>query len=220
MNMLGQYRKGEFMRFLFGHKEKSEEPSTPPYLIVGLGNPGVEYRSNRHNVGFMVIDRLANDMSVKLGKYQFKAQIGSQIQEGQKWILAKPQTFMNLSGIAVGSLVKFYKVPMEHLMIIHDDIDLPIGTIRIRPKGGSAGQNGVNSIIERLSTQDFPRLRVGIGRPSGQRSAANYVLADFQKSEKAIVDELLDRCAEALKTFVHSGLDTAMNRYNGEIDKE
>jgi PTH1 family peptidyl-tRNA hydrolase len=105
-------------------------------------------------------------------------------------------------------------------MVIHDDIDLPMGTIRIRPKGGSAGQKGVNSVIEKLRSQDFPRLRVGIGRPSGQRTAANYVLADFQKNEKAILDELLDKCAEAVKTFLNSGLDTAMNRYNGEIVKE
>jgi PTH1 family peptidyl-tRNA hydrolase len=209
------------MRFLFRRREKIEETlEKSPFLIVGLGNPGIEYRSSRHNVGFMVIDRLASELGIKLGKYQFKALTGSQIRDGQKWIIAKPQTFMNLSGTAVGSLVKFYKVPMDHLMIIHDDIDLPIGTIRIRPKGGSAGQNGVNSIIERLGAQDFPRLRVGIGRPSGQRTAANYVLADFQKSEKAIVDDLLDKCTEAVKTFVHSGLDAAMNRYNGEIDKE
>jgi PTH1 family peptidyl-tRNA hydrolase len=220
MNVLVLCRKGGFMRFLFGHREKNEESSTTPYLIVGLGNPGEEYRSSRHNVGFMVIDRLAYDLGVKLGKYQFKALTGSAIQNGQKWILAKPQTFMNLSGVAVGSLVKFYKVPMDHLLILHDDIDLPIGTIRIRPKGGSAGQNGVNSVIERLGTQDFPRLRVGIGRPSGQRTAVSYVLADFQKSEKDLVNELLGRCAEAVKTFVHSGLDTAMNLFNGEIDKE
>ena len=135
-------------------------------------------------------------------------------------MLVKPQTFMNKSGFAVRALMDFYKLQPAEVWVVHDDIDLPIGTIRIRPKGGSAGQNGVNSIIERLGTQDFPRLRVGIGRPSGQRTAANYVLADFQKSEKNIVDELLDQCAEAVKIFVHSGLDTAMNRYNGEIDKE
>ncbi len=209
------------MRFLFGRREKSDEtPEKSSFLIVGLGNPGIEYRSSRHNVGFMVIDQLAKELGIKLSKYQFKALVGSQLQDGDKWIFAKPQTFMNLSGTAVGSLVKFYKVPMEHLMIIHDDIDLPIGTIRIRPKGGSAGQKGVNSIIERLGTQDFPRLRVGIGRPNGQRIAANYVLADFQKSEKALVDELLDKCTEAVKTFIQSGLDIAMNQYNGEIDKE
>lgn len=208
------------MRFLFGHREKIDEASLPPYLIVGLGNPGLEYRSNRHNVGFMVIDRLANDLGVKLGKYQFKALTGSQIKEGKKWIIAKPQTFMNLSGTAVGSLIKFYKIPLDHLLVIHDDIDLPMGTIRIRPKGGSAGQNGMNSIIGRLGTEDFPRMRVGIGRPSRQRTAANYVLADFQKNEKIILDGLLDKCSEAVKTYVQSGLDAAMNRYNGEIDKE
>jgi len=209
------------MRLLFKRREKEEDTlEASPFLIVGLGNPGIEYRSSRHNVGFMVIDRLANELGIKLSKYQFKSLVGSHCQKGQKWMIAKPQTFMNLSGIAVGSLVRFYKVSMDHLMIIHDDIDLPFGTIRIRPKGGSAGQNGVNSIIERLGTQDFPRLRVGISRPSGQRTAANYVLADFQKNQKALVDELLDKCVEAIKTFVYSGLDTAMNRYNGEIDKE
>jgi PTH1 family peptidyl-tRNA hydrolase len=205
------------MGFLFRiHKKSTISLEKSPFLIVGLGNPGIEYRNNRHNVGFMVLDRLASSMGIKFAKYQFKALVGFQLIDDQKCIIAKPQTFMNLSGVSVASILKFYKVTEDHLMVIHDDIDLPLGMIRLRSSGSSAGQKGMESIILRLKTQDFPRLRIGIGRPSRQRSAANYVLADFIKAEKTILDGILNTCVEAIKTFIQCGIDTAMNRYNGE----
>jgi PTH1 family peptidyl-tRNA hydrolase len=132
--------------------------------------------------------------------------------------LAKPQTYMNNSGQAVGALVKFYKIPLANVMIAHDDVDLPFGTIRIRPGGSSAGQKGIASIIASLGTQDFSRLRMGVGRPPGSKVAAAYVLQEFSRSEEALLPEVLDRAADAVLTFVTDGLDTAMNRYNGVVD--
>jgi PTH1 family peptidyl-tRNA hydrolase len=183
-------------------------------MIVGLGNPGREYRETRHNIGFMVADVFASRHEIQLSRVQNKAILGIGRIAEKKIILAKPQTFMNLSGQAVSALVRFYKIPTENLIIAHDDVDLPLGTIRMRPGGGSAGQKGINSIIERLGSQDFPRLRMGVGRPPGQMDAAGYVLQPFQKTEKDLVTEFLERAADALDCFIESGLETAMNRFN------
>jgi PTH1 family peptidyl-tRNA hydrolase len=128
-----------------------------PFILVGLGNPGREYRGNRHNVGFMTIDRLSEAFAIKIGKVQAKSLVGSGQWEGRKIILVKPQTYMNLSGDAVGSLLRYYKVPLAQLMVAHDDLDLPVGVIRLRPGGGSAGQKGVASTINKVGTQNFPR---------------------------------------------------------------
>jgi PTH1 family peptidyl-tRNA hydrolase len=133
-------------------------------------------------------------------------------------IIAKPQTFMNLSGQAVSSLMNFYKVPLTNLLIVHDDIDLPIGTIRIRPGGGSAGQRGLASIIEKLGTREFPRLRVGVGRPPGQKMAADYVLDEFHKSDQPIMERVIADSAEAIRVFLAQGLEKSMNTYNGVVD--
>lgn len=184
------------------------------YMVVGLGNPGREYRETRHNIGFMVIDTFGSRHGIVLSKVQNKAIIGIGRTAGKKVILVKPQTFMNLSGQAVSALVRFYKVPMQNLIIAHDDVDLPLATIRMRPGGGSAGQKGVNSIIERLGSQDFPRLRMGVGRPPGQMDAAAFVLRPFDKNERDLLPEFLDRAAAALDCFIEFDLDTAMNRYN------
>jgi PTH1 family peptidyl-tRNA hydrolase len=184
-------------------------------LIVGLGNPGREYRENRHNVGFMLIDTLAVRLNCAFSRFQFKALVTSCVYEENKLILAKPQTFMNLSGQAVFSLLKFYKLPLSNLMVANDDLDLPAGTIRIRPSGGSAGQKGIESIIQVLGTQDFPRLRLGIGRPPGQMDAADYVLQNFSKGEFGLINEMLDRGGQAALMFTKNGLDAAMTRYNG-----
>jgi PTH1 family peptidyl-tRNA hydrolase len=134
-------------------------------------------------------------------------------------ILAKPQTYMNLSGQSVSGLLHFYKIPTEQLLVIHDDLDLPFGTLRIRPSGGSAGQKGLGSTIERLGSQDFARIRVGIGRPPGRMDAADYVLQSFHTSEKQTLDSVLDTASDAALTFIREGLDTAMNRYNGSVEK-
>lgn len=190
-----------------------DEP-TLTYLIVGLGNPGREYRETRHNIGFMVADNFASRHEIQLSRVQNKAIFGIGRFASKKIILAKPQTYMNLSGQAVSALVRFYKIPIENLIIAHDDVDLPLGTIRMRPGGGSAGQKGIISIIERLGSQDFPRLRMGVGRPPGQMDAAAYVLEPFRKGEKDLLSEFLGRAADALECFIEYGLDTAMNRFN------
>lgn len=188
---------------------------TDTYLLIGLGNPGREYRDNRHNIGFMLIDRLAVRLDARGMKLQSKAIVIGALYEGRKLILAKPQTYMNLSGGAVQGLLHFYKIPPESLIVAHDDLDLPLGTIRIRPGGGAGGQRGMASTIERLGTQDFPRLRLGIGRPPGRMDAAAYVLQDFSRADLLIVSETLDRAADAVLTFVTDGLNKAMNKYNG-----
>ncbi|MBA4379992.1 MAG: aminoacyl-tRNA hydrolase, partial [Anaerolinea sp.] len=174
------------------------------FLIVGLGNPGREYRENRHNIGFMLVDRLALKLGARFTRLQSKSLVSSVIYNrvgaahstysahGNKIILAKPQTYMNLSGQSVQGLVRFYKLPLTNLLVAHDDLDLPPGTIRIRPDGGSAGQKGMASIIERLGTDEFPRLRLGIGRPPGQMQAPDYVLQDFSAAEMTIISETLN----------------------------
>lgn len=185
------------------------------YLITGLGNPGREYRFNRHNVGFMLLDKLAEHLEVSFSRLESKALVTKTNYSNARLILVKPQTYMNNSGQAVGSLLRFYKVPLENLFVVYDDVDLPLGTIRIRSGGGSAGQKGMKSIIERLGSQDFPRIRIGVGRPPGRMSAADYVLQDFSSDEKTLISETLDRGVEATLMFVREGLETAMNRYNG-----
>jgi len=188
------------------------------YLIVGLGNPGREYRETRHNVGFMLMDRLAVKLNAHFTRLQSRALVASIPYIGSKLILAKPQTFMNLSGQSVQGLVHFYKLPLTNVLVAHDDLDLPPGTIRIRPDGGSAGQKGMTSILERLGTDEFPRLRLGIGRPPGQMPAPDYVLQEFSKADLVIVSETLNRAVDAVLTYVTDGLDMAMNKYNGIID--
>jgi peptidyl-tRNA hydrolase, PTH1 family len=190
---------------------------TETYLIVGLGNPGREYRETRHNIGFMLADRLAVKLNARFTRLQSKALVASANYQERKIILAKPQTFMNLSGQSVQGLIRFYKLPLTNILIAHDDLDLPPGTIRIRPDGGSAGQKGMNSILERLGTDEFPRLRLGVGRPPGQMQAPDYVLQDFTKSEKTLISDTLDRAVEAVFIFIIDGLDSAMNKYNGII---
>jgi len=190
--------------------------SDPPavYLIVGLGNPGREYQSNRHNVGFMVLDKLARNLGVTFSRLESKALVTKSDDRGQRLILAKPQAYMNLSGQAVGSLVRYYKIPLDHLLVICDDIDLPYGTLRLRPGGGSAGQKGVLSIIENLGSQDIPRLRIGVDRPPGRMDAADYVLQDFNKEEGEFLPAVLDRAVEAVLVFTRQGIVTAMNQVN------
>ncbi|MCX6038283.1 MAG: aminoacyl-tRNA hydrolase [Chloroflexi bacterium] len=190
---------------------------TETYLIVGLGNPGREYRETRHNVGFMLLDRLTVKLNARFTRLQSKALVASANYQERKIILAKPQTFMNLSGQSVQGLMHFYKLPLENLLIAHDDLDLPVGTIRIRPDGGSAGQKGMTSILERFGTDEFPRLRLGIGRPPGQMQAPDYVLQDFSNADLTFISETLNRAVEAVLTWVTEGLDAAMNKYNGII---
>ena len=186
-------------------------------LIVGLGNPGLAYRHNRHNVGFMVADALADKLEIPLKRVKFKAQIGNGKLEDIPIIIAKPLTFMNNSGEAVAPLVHYFKVPLERLLVIHDDMDLPLGTLRMRPSGGSAGHNGMLSIFDKLGTNAIPRLRVGIGRPPGRMDPADYVLQDFPKSEEELLSMVIAQACEAALAFITNGLEKAMNTYNGEV---
>jgi len=188
------------------------------YLIVGLGNPGREYLGNRHNVGFMMLDRLARYLQVSFSRLESKALVTKADYQANRLILAKPQTYMNLSGQAVGGLARFYKVPLEQMLIVYDDVDLPFGALRMRPTGGSAGQKGMASIIERLGSQDFPRLRIGVGRPPGRMDAAAYVLQDFSRQETDELSLVLDRAVEAVLTFATEGITEAMNRFNSQSD--
>jgi peptidyl-tRNA hydrolase, PTH1 family len=188
------------------------------YLLVGLGNPGREYQNNRHNFGFMVIDRLAVRLGARGLKVQSKAIVTSATHEDRRLILAKPQTYMNLSGQSIQGLANFYKLPLENMLVAYDDLDIPFGTIRMRPGGGPGGQKGVASAIERLGTKDFARLRLGIGRPPGRMDPSAYVLQNFSRDETKILSELLERAADAALEFVVNGLDKAMNKYNGSLE--
>lgn len=189
-----------------------------PYLLIGLGNPGREYRDNRHNFGFMVIDRLIVRLNARGLKVQSKAIVTSAAYEERRLILAKPQTYMNLSGHSIQGLAHFYKVPTENILIAFDDLDLPFGTLRLRPGGGAGGQKGLASAIENLGTNEIARLRLGIGRPPGRMDPADYVLQNFSREEMKFLSEIVDRAADAALTFVVDGLNKAMNKYNGSIE--
>jgi PTH1 family peptidyl-tRNA hydrolase len=188
------------------------QPST--FLIVGLGNPGREYRASRHNIGFTLLDRLAERLGVTFSRLESKSLVTKVEISQHRLVLAKPQTFMNLSGQAVASLVRFYKVPLECLLVVYDDVDLPLGALRLRPGGGSAGHKGMQSIIEKLGTQEVPRLRIGVNRPPGRMEAADYVLQDFSKVETELLPEILNRAADAVMVFVRQGIVVAMNQFN------
>lgn len=186
------------------------------FLITGLGNKGREYRSNRHNVGFMVVDRLAAHLGITFTRVESRALVTKGTYQENRLILAKPQTYMNESGASVGAIARFYKVELSHILVAYDDVDLPFGVLRLRPGGGSAGQKGMGSIIERLGGDQFPRLRVGIGRPPGRMEAAAYVLQDFGRDESAELPAILERAVDAILVYISQGLNQAMNQYNGQ----
>ena len=187
------------------------------YLIVGLGNPGLEYKHTRHNFGFMTIEHLAGRLNVTLKRMKFKAMIAETRLDGKLVVLAKPLTFMNDSGNSVGPLTRSFKVPLGTLRVMHDDLDLPLGSVRLRPQGGSSGQRGMASIINRLGTQEFPRMRLGIGRPPGQMDPVDYVVQPFQAQDVELKKMVLDQAADAAETFIRAGIEAAMNKYNGEV---
>jgi len=188
-----------------------------PAMIVGLGNPGLVYRRTRHNFGFLAIDELGDALHIQVKKLKFKAMIGEGRFSDSKVILVKPMTFMNESGRAVAPLVRYYKLPLSNLLVIHDDLDLPLGMLRLRPGGGTSGQRGMASIITELGTQDFPRMRLGISRPPGQMDPVDYVLKDFLPSEHELMKIVLRTAVEASQTFISEGLTKTMNKYNGEV---
>ncbi len=185
-------------------------------LIVGLGNPGLGYARNRHNIGFMCLIRFARRHGIRLDKKQGQARIGLGQIAGNKVVVAKPQTFMNRSGEAVGRLINKYKVTLDDLIVIHDDLDLPLGKIRIRQGGSSAGHKGINSIISCLDNRDFRRIRVGIGRPTaaGESEIIDYVLSDFTPDERRVVADVISQVSEAIYCLLTEGPTVAMNRFN------
>jgi PTH1 family peptidyl-tRNA hydrolase len=189
------------------------------YLIVGLGNPGRKYRGNRHNIGFMALDQLAQKYGIESNKVQNKAIVGHGRIQNKTVTLAKPQTYMNNSGDAVGPLANYYNIPNENILIIYDELDLPFGTIRLREKGGAGGHNGMKSIINHLG-QEFARMRLGIGRPPGQMPVPAHVLQDFKKDDLPLLAEVLDTAVQAADTFLTEGIQLAMTRFNGTVGGE
>ncbi len=185
------------------------------FLIVGLGNPGEQYLRNRHNVGFQCVSYLADRHRLSFNEKQHKARLASGVIRGQRVVLAKPFTYMNDSGQAVAALVRWYKLdPASELLVIYDDLDLPFETVRLRANGSAGGQNGMKSIIQHLGTQNFPRLRVGIGRPADARDPKDYVLGNWSREQAEKLAELYARVADAAETFISDGITLAMTRFN------
>ncbi len=188
-------------------------------LVIGLGNPGLQYEQTRHNVGFRVVDKLAHKWGWRWSERRGRAILASGTIGTEKVVLAKPLTFMNLSGEAVGELVRWYKLPLEDLLIICDDLDLPVGKVRLRPKGSAGGHHGLENIILHLHTNQFPRLRVGIGRPADSRKdPISYVLSIPPLDERILLDAGEDRAAEAIEMLIAQGIEATMNAVN--IDPE
>ena len=188
------------------------------FLIVGLGNPGKQYENTRHNVGFDAIDVLVDEYRIPSSGKQHKAMYGKGVIEGQKVILAKPMTYMNLSGEAVRAMVDYYKIdPETELLVIFDDISLAPGNIRIRKKGSAGGHNGIKSIITHLGTQNFQRIKVGVGEKPKNWDLADYVLGAFSKDDRKLIDEALERSAKAAALIVQGEIDEAMNLYNKKL---
>ncbi len=187
-------------------------------LVVGLGNPGRIYDNSRHNLGFRCINRFARDHGIRFEKQRSKSRVGFGRVDGESVILAKPQTFMNLSGESVGPLVQYYRIGLEDLLVIYDDVDLPLGTLRIREKGGAAGHNGMKSIIQHLGSQAFPRIRVGIRPPEDTETTSprtpEFVLGRFSAEERRVVEQVCPVAAEAIESVLIDGIATAMNKYN------
>lgn len=187
---------------------------SPSFLVVGLGNPGPRYAANRHNAGFQCVELLARAHDLSFGRLQHRARVATGTIAERRVVLAKPLTYMNLSGRAVGPLVRWYKVPLGQLMVIYDDLDLPLGAIRLRPAGGAGGHKGVGSIVAALGSEEFPRLRVGIGRPPAGWDPADYVLSDFTADELPLFHNAAETAAQAIECWLTDGLVPAMNRFN------
>ncbi len=186
----------------------------PEILVVGLGNPGPDYESTPHNLGFLTVDRLAARHSIRVSRLECRALVGAGLIEGKPALLAKPQTFMNLSGQSVKGLLEKHGLKPEHLILVYDELDLPWMSMRIRPKGSGAGHNGVQDVIRCLGTQEFVRLRLGIDPGHPVRDGAKYVLAPFKSGQKKELDELLDAASAAVESIIAGGVEKAMAAYN------
>ena len=184
------------------------------YLIVGLGNPENEYANTRHNMGFDAINHLSRKLNINVNKEKFKGIYGDTILNGEKVILLKPQTYMNLSGESIIQFKQFYKIQPENIIVIYDDIDVDVGKIKIRKKGGPGSHNGMKSVVKELKSEDFPRIRVGIGKPMFKEMMIGYVLEKLNGNEREILEESTKLAANAVYDIITSGIDKAMNMYN------
>lgn len=182
------------------------------YLVAGLGNPGREYEGTRHNVGFEVIDHLSRSLGIEVSRIKFKGLMGDANIAGERVIFLKPSTFMNLSGISISEAASFYKIPVQNIIIVYDDISIDFGRIRIRPSGSDGGHNGMKSIIYQLGSDDFPRIRVGIGGPD--KNLVSYVLGRFKEEEVKSLPEIMDTASAAVLEIIQNGVQSAMNKYN------
>jgi peptidyl-tRNA hydrolase, PTH1 family len=191
-----------------------------PWLVIGLGNPGGEYAGNRHNAGFLVADLVAERVGARFGRHRKAAaavaegRIGFGLQ-APRLVLAKPLTYMNLSGGPVVALARFYKVPLDRIIAVHDDLDLAYGQVRAKAGGGEGGHNGLRSMSKSLGTKDYLRVRFGIGRPPGRQDPADFVLSDFSSVERKELDYLVDRAADVTMAVISNGLEWAQNQYHG-----
>lgn len=183
------------------------------YIIVGLGNPGRKYENTKHNIGFITLDFLADKNGIKINKIKHKALVGEGTVSGQKVLLVKPQTYMNLSGNSVREVMEYYKADLENLIVIYDDVDIPMGRLRIRKKGSAGTHNGMKSIIYDLQDDGFPRVRIGIGKER-KMPLAGYVLGGFAKEERQLMEDAVERAALAVECMLEKGIDIAMGEYN------
>lgn len=184
------------------------------YLVVGLGNPEEEYSNTRHNMGFDVINKLAKKYEIEVNRTKFNSIYGNGIIQGQKVMLIKPQTYMNLSGQAIKEFYNFYKISIEELIVIYDDMDVEKGSIKIRKKGGPGSHNGMKSIVNELNNENFARVRVGIGKPIYAEERINYVIGQLTKEEANILEDGVNKATDAIYEILKNGIDVAMNRYN------
>ena len=195
---------------LFGNKSSAVD-----WLIVGLGNPGQKYEHTRHNMGFLTVDLLAEKTGVKLNKVKFKAAYNIMNFAGCKCLVMKPQTYMNLSGEAVREAVQFYKIPADHVLVIYDDISLPVGKLRVRPTGSAGGHNGIKNIIAHLGTQDFPRVKIGVGAPGGGGAEmVDWVIGAPSQAERKVLVESFEKAIQAAECIIEHGCQQAMNNFN------
>jgi PTH1 family peptidyl-tRNA hydrolase len=200
---------------IFGRTSKEKATGPVEWLIVGLGNPGQKYVDTRHNAGWHLLDTIVRDHPhFRFDENRNKALMGRGELAGANVALVKPQTFMNLSGEAVGAVARFYKIPPEHILVAFDDVDLPVASLRLRPGGGAGGPKGMRSIIQHLGTEEFPRLRLGIGRPPGQMPVEAFVLQKFKRDEWEAMLATYERGVEAIKAVLTDGVDYAMNQFN------
>jgi peptidyl-tRNA hydrolase, PTH1 family len=193
------------------------ERKMEPFIIFGLGNPGREYEKTRHNIGFIAMDKFSMNWKIDMTRVRFKSLVGEGKYNRNRIYLVKPLTYMNNSGNSVSSFMRFYKVEPDRILVIHDDLDLPFGSIRLRENGGSAGQRGLQSIISRIGTEDFARLRIGIGRPPGKMDAVDYVLKKFSNNSESDLGLVLDHVVCCVETLLTDGVEKAMTLYNRSV---